>query len=109
MILVQLWMDSFGFPTRCNDEIMAGIEYWWHRSQIYSAAYLINNKPLVASRYTEDIANDSLRDLVAMQHEVQEAFKAKGMNVGIEAKPKDIWMVIRTTAQNIHNNVRGIH
>ena len=95
--------------TEDEDEIMAGIEYWWHRSQIYSAAYLINNKPLVASRYTEDIANDSLRDLVAMQHEVQEAFKAKGMNVGIEAKPKDIWMVIRTTAQNIHNNVRGIH
>ena len=95
--------------TEDEDEIMAGIEYWWHRSQIYSAAYLINNKPLVASRYTEDIANDSLRDLIAMQHEVQEAFKAKGVNVGVEAKPKDIWMIIRTTAQNIHNNVRGIH
>ena len=95
--------------TEDEDEIMAGIEYWWHRSQIYSAAYLINNKPLVASRYTEDIANDSLRDLIAMQHEVQEAFKAKGVNVGVEAKPKDIWMIIRTTAQNIHDNVRGIH
>ena len=92
-----------------EDEIMAGIEYWWHRSQIYSAAYLVNNKPLVATKYTEDIANDSLRDLVAMQHEVQAAFKAKGMNIGSEANPKDIWMVVRTTAQNIHNNVRGVH
>ena len=92
-----------------EDEIMAGIEYWWHRSQIYSAAYLVNNKPLVATKYTEDIANDSLRDLVAMQHEVQAAFKAKGMNIGAEANPKDIWIVVRTTAQNIHNNVRGMH
>ena len=95
--------------TEDEDEIMAGIEYWWHRSQIYAAAYLINNKPLVASRYTEDIANDSLRDLLTMQHEVQAAFKTKGIEVGPDAKPKDIWMVIRTTAQNIHNNVRGIH
>jgi hypothetical protein len=92
-----------------EDEIMAGIEYWWHRSQIYSAAYLVNNKPLVSTRYTEDIANDSLRDLVNMQHEVQAAFKAKGMKVGPEAHPKDIWMVVRTTAQHIHNNVRGVH
>ena len=65
--------------TEDEDEIMAGVEYWWHRSQIYAAAYLVNNKPLVASRYTEDIANDSLRDLVTMQHEVQAAFKAKGV------------------------------
>ena len=92
-----------------DEEIMAGIEYWWHRSQIYSAAYLINNKPLVASRYTEDIAADSLRDLLRMQNEVKESFAEKGIKVGIDAKPKDIWMVIRTTAQNIHDNVRGIH
>jgi len=32
-----------------------------------------------------------------------------GMEVGLNAKPKDIWMVVRTTAQNIHNNVRGMH
>ena len=43
-----------------------------------------------------------------MQHEVQEAFKAEGMDIKA-GKPHDIWMVIRTTAQNIHNNVRGIH
>ena len=92
-----------------EDELMAGIEYWWHRSQIYAAAYLVNNKPLVSSRYTEDIANDSLRDLVTMQHEVQAAFKAEGMEVGPEAKPHDIWKVVRTTAQYIHNNVRGVH
>jgi hypothetical protein len=92
-----------------EDEIMAGIEYWWHRSQIYAASYLVNNKPMVATKYTEDIANDSLRDLVAMQHEVQAAFKAEGMEVGKNAKPRDIWMVVRTTAQNIHNNVRGVH
>ena len=92
-----------------DEEIMAGIEYWWHRSQIYSAAYLINNKPLVASRYTEDIANDSLRDLLRMQNEVKESFAERGIKVGVDAKPKDIWMVIRTTAQNIHDNVRGIH
>ncbi len=95
--------------TEDEDEIMAGVEYWWHRSQIYAAAYLVNNKPLVASKYTEDIANDSLRDLVTMQHEVQAAFKAKGVEVGPEAKPHDIWLIIRTTAQNIHNNVRGVH
>jgi hypothetical protein len=95
--------------TEDEDEIMAGVEYWWHRSQIYAAAYLVNNKPLVASRYTEDIANDSLRDLVTMQHEVQAAFKAKGVEVGPKAKPHDIWLIIRTTAQNIHNNVRGVH
>ena len=92
-----------------EEEIMAGIEYWWHRSQIYSAAYLINNKPLVASRYTEDIATDSLKELLRMQEEVKKAFEDKGMNIGKESKPKDIWHVIRTTAQNIHNNVRGIH
>ena len=92
-----------------EDEIMAGIEYWWHRSQIYSAAYLVNNKPLVASRYTEDIANDSLRDLLKMQNDVKESFAEQGMKIGVDAKPKDIWMVIRTTAQNIHNNVRGVH
>ena len=92
-----------------EDEIMAGIEYWWHRSQIYSAAYLVNNKPLVASRYTQDIANDSLRDLLKMQNEVKESFAEKGMKIGVDAKPKDIWIVIRTTAQHIHNNVRGIH
>ena len=95
--------------TEDEDEIMAGVEYWWHRSQIYAAAYLVNNAPLVASRYTEDIANNSLRDLVAMQNKVQEAFKEQGMEVGPQAKPHDIWMIIRTTAQNIHNNVRGIH
>lgn len=95
--------------TEDEDEIMAGVEYWWHRSQIYAAAYLVNNAPLVASRYTEDIANNSLRDLVAMQSKVQEAFKEQGMEVGPQAKPHDIWMIIRTTAQNIHNNVRGIH
>ncbi len=95
--------------TEDEDEIMAGIEYWWHRSQIYSAAYLVNNKPLVASRYTEDIANDSLRDLISMQNDVKAAFKAEGREVGLNAKPKDIWMVVRTTAQNIHNNVRGVH
>ena len=92
-----------------EDEIMAGIEYWWHRSQIYSAAYLVNNKPLVASRYTQDIANDSLRDLLKMQNDVKESFAEKGMKIGVDAKPKDIWMVIRTTAQNIHNHVRGVH
>ena len=95
--------------TEDVEEIMAGIEYWWHRSQIYAAAYLVNNKPLVSTRYTEDIANDSLRDLVAMQHDVQAAFKAKGMEVGPEANPKDIWIIIRTKAQNIHNNVMGVH
>jgi hypothetical protein len=95
--------------TDDDDEIMAGIEYWWHRSQIYAAAYLVNNKPLVASRFTEDIANESLKDLIAMQSEVRDAFKEQGMEVGLKAKPKDIWMVVRTTAQNIHNNVRGIH
>ena len=92
-----------------EDEIMAGIEYWWHRSQIYSAAYLVNNKPLVSSKYTEDIANDSLRDLLRMQEEVKAGFAENGMLIGKDAKPKDIWMVIRTTAQNIHDNVRGIH
>ena len=95
--------------TEDVEEIMAGIEYWWHRSQIYSAAYLINNKPLIASKYTEDIAADSLRDLITMQNDVKEAFKDKGVEVGLNAKPKDIWFIIRTTAQNIHNNVRGIH
>ena len=92
-----------------EEEIMAGIEYWWHRSQIYAAAYLIINRPLVASRYTEDLANNSLKDLLKMQEEVKESFSEKGMKVGPEADPKDIWMIIRTTAQNIHNNVRGMH
>ncbi len=92
-----------------EDEIMAGIEYWWHRSQIYSAAYLVNNKPLVASRYTEDVAKDSLQALLNMQKEVRAAFAEQGMEIGPNAKPKDIWMVVRTTAQNIHNNVRGVH
>ena len=92
-----------------EDEIMAGIEYWWHRSQIYSAAYLINNKPLVSSRYTEDVATDSLKELLRMQDEVKEGFAAEGIAVGKDSKPKDIWLVIRTTAQNIHDNVRGIH
>ena len=92
-----------------DSEIMAGIEYWWHRSQIYAAAYLVNNKPLVAHRYTEDVAKDSLRELLNMQGQVTEAFAAQGIDFGPEAKPKDIWMVVRTTAQNIHNNVRGIH
>ena len=92
-----------------DEEIMAGIEYWWHRSQIYSAAYLINNKPLIESKYTEDIAQDSLKDLLRMQSEVKESFAEKGIKVGVDAKPKDIWMVIRTTAQNIHDNVRGVH
>jgi hypothetical protein len=92
-----------------DDEIMAGIEYWWHRSQIYSAAYLVNNKPLVASRYTEDVAKDSLQALLNMQKEVRAAFAEQGMEIGPNAKPKDIWMVVRTTAQNIHNNVRGVH
>ena len=94
--------------TEDDEEIMAGVEYWWHRSQIYSAAYLINKRPLVATRYTEDIANESLRDLVRMQGEVKEAFISEGMDIS-KGKPHDIWMVIRTTAQNIHNNVRGIH
>ena len=92
-----------------DEEIMAGIEYWWHRSQIYSAAYLINNKPLIESKYTEDIAQDSLKDLLKMQNEVKESFAERGIKVGVDAKPKDIWMVIRTTAQNIHDNVRGVH
>ena len=92
-----------------DEEIMAGIEYWWHRSQIYAAAYLINNKPLVASKYSEDIANDSLRDLLKMQEEVKESFSAKGVKVGLDAKLKDVWIITRTTAQNIHNNVRGVH
>ena len=92
-----------------DEEIMAGIEYWWHRSQIYSAAYLINNKPLIESKYTEDIAQDSLKDMLKMQNEVKESFAERGIKVGVDAKPKDIWMVIRTTAQNIHDNVRGVH
>jgi secreted PhoX family phosphatase len=92
-----------------EDEIMAGIEYWWHRSQIYSAAYLINNRPLVANRYSEDVANESLRELLRMQEEVKISFAKQGVTIDNNAKPKDIWMIIRTTAQNIHNNVRGMH
>ena len=64
---------------------------------------------MIASKYTEDIAADSLRDLINMQNDVKEAFKAEGIKVGLDAAPKDIWMIVRTTAQNIHNNVRGIH
>ena len=26
-----------------------------------------------------------------------------------EGKPHDVWRVVRTTAQHIHNNVRGVH
>ena len=47
--------------------------------------------------------------LLSMQREVKEAFKRKGVDVGPEAKPKDIWKIVRTTEQNIHNNVRGNH
>ena len=64
---------------------------------------------MIASKYTEDIAANSLRDLINMQNDVKEAFKAEGVEVGLNAKPKDIWMIVRTTAQNIHNNVRGVH
>ena len=95
--------------TEDEEEIMAGIEYWWHRSQIYAAAYLVNNTPLITSKFTADIANDSLKKLITMQEDVKKAYKSKGMEVGINAKPHDIWMIIRTTAQNIHNNVRGMH
>lgn len=94
--------------TEDADEIMAGVEYWWHRSQIYAAAYLINHKPHIESRYTENIAQDSLRDLVRMQEEVKEAFISEGMDIS-KGRPHDVWMVVRTTAQNIHNNVRSIN
>ena len=91
-----------------EEEIMAGVEYWWHRSQIYAAAFLVNNKPVIASRYTEELAQKSLQDIMTMQEEVKQVFKDKGMDLSA-GKPHDIWMVVRTTAQNIHNNVRGIH
>ena len=89
-----------------EDEIMAGVEYWWHRSQIYAAAYLVNSQP--DNNPSEDMAQRSLQKLVEMQNEVKDAYKEMGMKM-TEAKPHDIWMIIRTTAQNIHNNVRGIH
>tara|TARA_R110000765_G_scaffold298340_1_gene393434 strand:+ start:180 stop:677 length:498 start_codon:yes stop_codon:yes gene_type:complete len=95
--------------TEDEDEIMAGIEYWWHRSQIYSAAYLMQQRPAIESRFTENLAQQSLQDLLEMQTEVRSAFKKQGMDVGVDAKPHDVWMIVRTTAQNIHNNVRGIH
>ena len=91
-----------------DDEIMAGIEYWWHRSQIYSASFLLNNSQQI-NLEGEDVAQSSLMKLLSMQREVKEAFKKKGVDVGPEAKPKDIWKIVRTTAQNIHNNVRGNH
>ena len=91
-----------------EEEIMAGVEYWWHRSQIYAAAFLINNKPIIATRYTEELAQNSLKDIMEMQEEVKQGFKEKGMDLSA-GKPHDVWMVVRTTAQNIHNNVRGIH
>ena len=103
------WQKDKEQDSDDEDEIMAGIEYWWHRSQIYSAAYLINNRPLVSTRYTEDVANSSLQELLRMQEEVKAGFAEQGLQIDKDAKPKDIWMVIRTTAQNIHNNVRGIH
>lgn len=91
-----------------DDEIMAGIEYWWHRSQIYSASFILNNMP-EQSLDNKDVAQTSLMQLLNMQREVKAAFKEEGLNVGPDAKPKDIWKVIRTTAQHIHNNVRGNH
>ena len=94
--------------TEDTEEIMAGVEYWWHRSQIYAAAYLVNNAPLISTRFTEDIAKDSLRDLMQMQQEVKKAFISEGMDIS-EGKPHDVWRVVRTTAQHIHNNVRGVH
>jgi len=91
------------------DEILAGIEYWWHRSQIYSAAYLVNTKPVIESRYTEDLADKSLQELLNMQTEVRDQLKEDGLNTGDKNNPKVMWKVIRNTAQHIHNNVRGIH
>ena len=91
-----------------DEEIMAGIEYWWHRSQIYSAAYLIN-KQLPKDGSHEDLAKQSLEELLEMQRSVKVAFEEEGMETGKKAKPKDIWKVVRTTAQYIHNNVRGVH
>ena len=91
------------------DEIMAGIEYWWHRSQIYSAAYLVNTKPVIESRYTEDLADKSLQELLNMQAEVRDQLKEDGLNTRDKNNPKVMWKVIRNTAQHIHNNVRGIH
>jgi hypothetical protein len=91
-----------------EEEIMAGIEYWWHRSQIYSAAYLIN-KELPKNETHEDLAKKSLAELLEMQKSVKVAFQDEGMETGKKAEPKDIWKVVRTTAQYIHNNVRGVH
>jgi|TARA_R110002051_G_C8628703_1_gene484428 hypothetical protein len=91
------------------DEIMAGIEYWWHRSQIYSAAYLINTRPVIESGYTEDLAKKSLQELLVMQKEVKDGLKERGINTEDKNNPKMMWNVVRTTAQHIHNNVRGVH
>ena len=91
------------------EEIMAGIEYWWHRSQIYSAAYLVNTKPVIESGYTEDLANRSLQDLLEMQSEVRRNLKENGINTDDKNNPKVMWNVVRSTAQHIHNNVRGVH
>tara|TARA_R110002020_G_C15920731_1_gene742817 strand:+ start:138 stop:638 length:501 start_codon:yes stop_codon:yes gene_type:complete len=93
-----------------DEEIKAGIEYWWHRSQIYSAAYLINNMPKILSNHSEDISNESLKQLLKMQKEVKKAFDKQGfVTSGPGAKPKDIWQLVRATAQYIHNSVRGVH
>ena len=93
-----------------DDEIKAGIEYWWHRSQIYSAAYLLNNAPKVVSSHSEDIAEESLKQLLKMQKTVKKGFDERGfVTSGPGAKTKDIWHLVRATAQYIHNNVRGVH
>jgi hypothetical protein len=91
------------------EEIMAGIEYWWHRSQIYSAAYLINTRPIIESSYTEDLAKKSLQELLTMQQEVKDGLKEQGVDTEYRNNPKMMWSVVRTTAQHIHNNVRGVH
>ena len=93
-----------------DDEIKAGIEYWWHRSQIYSAAYLLNNAPKVVSSHSEDIAEESLKQLLKLQKNVKKVFDERGfVTSGPGAKTKDIWHLVRATAQYIHNNVRGVH
>ena len=83
--------------------------YWWHRSQIYSAAYLINTRPVIESGYTEDLAKKSLQELLVMQKEVKDGLKERGINTEDKNNPKMMWNVVRTTAQHIHNNVRGVH
>jgi len=95
--------------TEDVEEIMAGIEYWWHRSQIYSAAYLINTRPIIESGYTEDLAKNSLHELLTMQKEVKDSLNKKGVNTEDKNNPKMMWGVVRATAQHIHNNVRGMH